>query len=249
MEAINDADLLQLVKNVIKNTIVIEDALSEKHQDNKPNTKHELDEAGCAPTLTESQEKTIAESITATILTEPSFREELEKIVIQTTKKFVDESTEKIYNQLDDSEQYSRRNCILLHGIPKQDDENTDDLVLRFISDQLHVDLDDFEIDRTHRLKPFMESKHPSPIIIKFVRHNIKQYVYYQKRKLKNSGYLITESLTSRRYEIMKKLKDLLKMKKISAFWTNDGRIFYMKSRVSHKVEANSVTQLNELFN
>ena len=37
-------------------------------------------------------------------------------------------------------------------------------------------------------------------------------------------------------------------MKKISAFWTNDGRIFYMKSRVSHKVEANSVTQLNELF-
>ena len=101
------------------------------------------------PTLTESQEKTIAESITATILTEPSFREKLEKIVIQITKKFVDESTEKIYNQLDDLEQYSRRNCILLHGIPKQDDENTDDLVLRFILDQLHVDLDDFEIDRT----------------------------------------------------------------------------------------------------
>ena len=127
MEAINDADLLQLVKNVIKNTTIIEDALSEKHQGNKPNTKHDSHEAGCAPTLTESQEKTIAESITATILTEPSFREELEKIVIQTTKKFVDESTEKIYNQLDDLEQYSRRNCILLHGLPKQDDENTND--------------------------------------------------------------------------------------------------------------------------
>ena len=122
-------------------------------------------------------------------------------------------------------------------------------MVLKFISEQLHVDLDDFEIDRTHRLKPFMESKHPNPIIIKFVRNNIKQYVYYQKRKLKNSGYVITESLTSRRYEIIKKLKALLKMKKISAFWTNDCRIFYMKSRVSHKVEAKSVTQLNELFN
>ena len=49
MEAINDADLLQLVKNVIKNTTVIEDALSEKHQDNKPNTKYDSHEAGCAP--------------------------------------------------------------------------------------------------------------------------------------------------------------------------------------------------------
>ena len=82
MEAINDADLLQLLKNVIRNTTVIEDALSEKHQDNKPNTKHDSHKAGCAHTLTESQEKAIAESITATILTKPSFREELEKIVI-----------------------------------------------------------------------------------------------------------------------------------------------------------------------
>ena len=82
MEAINDADLLQLLKNVIRNTTVIEDALSEKDQDNKPNTKHDSHKAGCAHTLTESQEKAIVESITATILTKPSFREELEKIVI-----------------------------------------------------------------------------------------------------------------------------------------------------------------------
>ena len=79
MEAINDAHLLQLVKNVIKNTTVIDDAWSEKHQDNKPNIKHDSHEASCAPTLTKSQKKAIAESITATILTDPHFEKNWKK--------------------------------------------------------------------------------------------------------------------------------------------------------------------------
>ena len=44
----------------------------------------------------------------------------------------------------------------------------------------------------------------PKPIIVKFVTHNDKDWVCYNKKKLKNQEYLITESLTSVRLQCMK---------------------------------------------
>ena len=37
-------------------------------------------------------------------------------------------SVKNLENQLDYQEQYSRRNCILIHGLTETQDENTDDI-------------------------------------------------------------------------------------------------------------------------
>ena len=51
--------------------------------------------------------------------------------------------TGKLYdvnNQLDRQEQYSRRNCLLLHGVDETDHEVTDDIIIKTIKDKMDVD-------------------------------------------------------------------------------------------------------------
>jgi len=81
--------------------------------------------------------------------------------------------------------------------------------VLNFLKKKLDIELEDESIDRPHRLKSMATTKNkPKPIIVKFVTRNDEDSVYYNKKKLKNQEYLITESLTSVRLQCMKKLKE-----------------------------------------
>ena len=59
-------------------------------------------------------------------------------------------SVKNLENQLDSQEQ-SRRNCMLIHGITETQGENTDDISLRTINERLELDLTEKELDRTHR--------------------------------------------------------------------------------------------------
>jgi len=106
-------------------------------------------------------------------------------------------------------EQYCRRNCLLIHGIPHVKGEDTDKVVLNFLKKKLDIELEDDSIYRSHRLKSMTTTKNkPKPIIVKFVTHNDKDWVYYNKKKLKNQEYLITEYLTSVRLQCMEKLNE-----------------------------------------
>ena len=50
-------------------------------------------------------------------------------------------SVKNLENQLNRQEQYSRRNCILIHGITEIQDENSDHISLRTINEYLEVEL------------------------------------------------------------------------------------------------------------
>jgi len=103
-----------------------------------------------------------------------------------------------IWTQKVELEQYSRRNCLLIDGIPHVKGEDTDKVLLNFLKKKLDIELEDDSIDRYHCFKSVTTTKNkPKPIIVKFVIHNDKDWVYYNKKKLKNQEYLITESLTS----------------------------------------------------
>ena len=53
---------------------------------------------------------------------------------------------------LEDLQQYSRRNCVLVTGVPEEKDENTDELIKHLSTDKLEVPLADEDIDRSHRV-------------------------------------------------------------------------------------------------
>ena len=57
--------------------------------------------------------------------------------------------------EIDDNEQYSRRNCLLIHGVKETEKEVTDTQVLNLINKELKIPGDKFsivDIDRSHRL-------------------------------------------------------------------------------------------------
>ena len=55
---------------------------------------------------------------------------------------------EKLERIIDRQVQYSRHNCLLLHGILEGQRENTDDLVLETLNEKMHVDLTFSDLDK-----------------------------------------------------------------------------------------------------
>ena len=110
---------------------------------------------------------------------------------------------DKAGRALDRQEQYSRRNCLLIHGIDEENQENIDEVVINV----LNKEMDEEDIDRSDRLgnrKP--DKSKPRPIIIKFSRYNVRAKIFKNKRKLKGKRISVTEGLTKTRMEHCRKL-------------------------------------------
>lgn len=131
-----------------------------------------------------------------------------------------------IYRMADEQEQYSRRNCVVLHGyrsVPETDYDKFETHMLETLNNCLNLDkpLTPHDVDTSHKLRSKNNEK--PPIIIKFVRRSVKAKVYAAKRRLKGSGLTITESLTKRRLDLLNVAKDAFGFKRV---WTYEGRIY-----------------------
>ena len=137
----------------------------------------------------------------------------------------INERLEELENKIDRHQQYSRRNCILIHGIAENKEENTDQQAIDFINENLDIKIDEIDIDRSHRIGRYDKTKKkPRPIIVKFVRYNVRGRVFREKRKLKGTGKTITESLTTKR---IGQLNDAREKYGFNNVWSYDGKILY----------------------
>ena len=146
--------------------------------------------------------------------------------LVRTQDYASNKSKEQVYNlecAIEAQEQYSRRNCLLLHGVTETKGENTDALVMKNIKDRLGITLQNSDLDRSHRIgAPRIDNK-ARPIIIKFNRYNSRAAVYGTKKKLKGTSLLLTESLTRRRTEVLNASKKRFGIRNV---WTFNGEIF-----------------------
>lgn len=133
---------------------------------------------------------------------------------------------------LDRQEQYSRRNCLLLHNIPETSNENTDDLVIKTVNEELLEAITINEIDRSHRLGKSQAGK-IRPVIVKFARYHTRNKIFRKKKLLKGKQVSITESLTKRR---MAELKEAREKHGFHDVWTSDGKILY-KDNSDNKIK------------
>ena len=88
-------------------------------------------------------------------------------------------------DSVDELEQYSGRNCLLLHGVRELEGENTNDVIMKTVKEEMDIDIREEDLDRTHRVgnpKVCKEGK-SRPIIIKFARYNVRSAVYNEKIK------------------------------------------------------------------
>ena len=131
--------------------------------------------------------------------------------VIKNLEENVSVMNKKVENleiEIDKYEQYSRRNCLLVHGIVETNDEVTDDLVIETVSTKMNIEISLADLDLTHRIgKKKPGQNEPRPIIVKLSRYNVRKKVFPTKKNLKGSDVSITESLTTKRMEILKKVR------------------------------------------
>ena len=79
---------------------------------------------------------------------------------LQELVSFLENKNGEIEQQIDRQEQYSRRNCLLIHGIEERRHKVNDELVNQTIKSEMDIDIDVKVIDRTHWIDAKTENKH-----------------------------------------------------------------------------------------
>ena len=163
-------------------------------------------------------------------------RAEKEKIINGLQKNVNDMSAtiESLKGCLDRQEQYSRRNSLLIHGLPESKNENTDELVIDAIKEKMGEEIEKNEIDRSHRIGAPKNNGKSRPINIKFVRCNTRCKIFKNKKKLKGKSISVTKSLTKKRMEALKKAREDHGFENV---WSSEGKILYKDVSEGNKIK------------
>ncbi|XP_028409265.1 uncharacterized protein LOC114531859 [Dendronephthya gigantea] len=170
-------------------------------------------------------------------------------------------------------QQYTRRDCVEIAGLPRQMGEKTNDLVIK-VGLLMGLSLDESDISTSHRLpQPTNRNEsyaarlrprdganiNPPKIIVKFVRRETKEAFYYGRKlladksaqdiglgRLSNGRIYISESLSPKNKDLFGKC---LKFKRDHGFkfiWTHSGRIYLRKDKDS---PAHIISKVQDLEN
>ena len=150
----------------------------------------------------------------------------------------MNERIEELESKVDHQEQYSRKNCILIHGITENKRENTDQQAIDFINDNLDIKMTRLKFINPSGLDVLTRQTKAKLIIVKFARYNVRTRVFREERKLKVTGKSITESLATKRID---QLNDTREKYGFNNVWFYDGKILY---KVNNEVKVYHDEQL-----
>ena len=139
----------------------------------------------------------------------------------------------------DELEQYSRRNNIIISGVPESEIITTEDQAIKVLNNYVTEPIYYGEIDRCHRLyraKPKNQAnKKPADIIVKFISHRSKARILtkdpMEKLRADNNArnekdrIYVREDLTKYRGGVLYKARQLKKAGLVKDAFTRDGTI------------------------
>lgn len=164
---------------------------------------------------------------------------------------------------LDNLEQYSRKNSLEFCGVPDDINMSTDQAVCK-IAQAIGVEIKEDDIEISHRIKQKQGNK---PILAKFCSHKIKSKVYKARTQLRSitissifpdcvsfatednrqPKIFINENLTQYRKEMMKNAREKRNNGKIVSFWSLDGKIFIKTAPMGNPRLMHSIEEIKEL--
>ena len=81
---------------------------------------------------------------------------------------------ERIRTNFDRQEQYFRRNCILIYRTPELPNENTDNVVVKTITEHLEINITENDLDQSRQLGKRSTNQNKSrSITVKLGKYNI----------------------------------------------------------------------------
>ncbi|XP_060520871.1 uncharacterized protein LOC132698665 [Cylas formicarius] len=137
----------------------------------------------------------------------------------------------------DEIEQKEKANNIIIAGIPKQRDSNTNNIVQKIFT-MIQVPLPDNEIRTSYRLN----KNEDSPILVKFDKQETKKIVLNKIRFIKGTTVskcklegedkkiYLNEDLTVRKRMLFKKAREIKITKNYKSVYCRNGQIFLKKN-------------------
>lgn len=204
--------------------------------------------------------KQISKDVSVEVMS--SFKETtLEKI------QQIEEETSSLRTRLEDLENYSRLENLVIHGLPEKRERdstpaesrhghiNTVDeattAILDLCQSQLGLDITKTDISIAHRIPVRGKDKH-RPIIVKFTSRSSRNLVYSARRSLRhhrlpNDGPIfVNEHLTRLNATIFAQTRKSVREKKIFSTWTSGGHVF-IRSTDSETEKPRRINQLQDL--
>jgi hypothetical protein len=177
---------------------------------------------------------------------------QLENESLKSSMRLINTRITTVGEAVEEQDQYSRNDNILLHGVPLPADGSKELDLTKTVIDVLKRNMPDVllhpeNISTAHRLplrsQPSSGSNQkPPPIIIRFAHRSVKNSVLSGRRVLKGKGISLSEHLTLQRTQLLHltlqrtqllhKAIDLVSQNKILGTWTNEGKII-VKARDS----------------
>ena len=151
--------------------------------------------------------------------------------------------------RLNDIEAYSRVDNLIIRGLPEktvaerasdapalqagvpllqESYESVEGTVLEFFNSTLGVRVQPQDISVAHRIKAGLKEK-VRPVIVRFQNRQTRNAVYRAKKNLKDmvgNHVFISEHLTKTASDLFYSARKLVKEKRITAAWTQNGQVF-----------------------
>lgn len=160
-------------------------------------------------------------------------------------------NNDKLFEELDNLQQYGRRETVVIHNVPMDPNEKCIDVVCDFLRGRMGINFRRDEISTTHRLWfPGCNEKCP-PIYVKFLPRDLKHHVMKKRRNLSGQcnrfgeRFFIVESLTPFRRELLEYTKKQLHDWKF--IWTMNGNIMARKDRGDKLVRIRNYKVVDDL--
>lgn len=173
----------------------------------------------------------------------------------------------QLKEELNELEQYGRRDCLEIRGIPVVEDEDTDNLVKQ-VGQLIDVEVEEDDISISHRLfAPRSQGgsrnraiQDPA-IIVKFVRRNLRDEFYSARSQLRSKTtrdlgmmrinerkIFITESLTQQNRKIFNRCLQAKRELKFQFLWTSHGKILLRKDGSSPAITITKDSDLDRVY-
>ena len=169
----------------------------------------------------------------------------------------VKKALEVTKRDLNDLEQYGRRDCVEIHGIPQEIDENVEKLVTK-TGLALDIELEARDIQACHRIG----RKQDSPIICKFANRKTPTEFLKARKKAKNPlkgaqlgmqdiksefRVFINESLTKQNKELMYLVRGKKREVDWKFVWSRNGTIYARKNEQSEYLRINNEQDIEKM--
>uniref|UniRef100_A0A8D8YTP8 FP protein C-terminal domain-containing protein n=1 Tax=Cacopsylla melanoneura TaxID=428564 RepID=A0A8D8YTP8_9HEMI len=166
------------------------------------------------------------------------------------------EQMKKMAEENEGLQQYTRIRNIQIDGVPVENDENLEDVMLE-IGKKINVNIKKEEIDAIHRI-PTRIKKNTEPIIVQFVTRKLRESVLKNakanrittkdlKATWQERPIFINEHLTPQRKQLMYEARKIKEEKGYKFLWTKGGKIFIRKDENSRTIQLYSLEDLDKI--